>query len=34
MEPLWNSVIIGIAVIVLAIWSGSATVMEHRERPA
>jgi SPW repeat len=25
-----NSVIVGIAVVVLAVWSGSATVMEHR----
>ena len=32
--PLWNSVIIGFAVIALAIWSASATVTEHRQRLA
>jgi SPW repeat len=28
--PLWNSVIVGFVVIALAVWSGSATVTEHR----
>lgn len=32
--PLLNSVIVGFAVLVLAIWSGSATVTEHRHRAA
>jgi hypothetical protein len=32
--PLWNSVIVGFAVLALAIWSGSATATEHRHRLA
>jgi hypothetical protein len=31
LAALWNSVILGLIVLALSIWSGSATVMEHRE---
>jgi hypothetical protein len=32
MPRVWNSVIVGLAVIALAIWSGAATVTEHRHQ--
>lgn len=31
---LWNSLIVGIVIAVLAIWSGSATASERRQVPA
>jgi hypothetical protein len=32
--PLWNNLIVGIVVVVLAIWSGSATITDRRRAPA
>jgi SPW repeat len=34
VAPLWNSVIAGLVVLALAVWSGSATATEHRHRLA
>jgi hypothetical protein len=34
MPRVWNDVIVGIVVAGLAIWSGSATVSEHRHQVA
>lgn len=34
MPRVWNDVIVGIVVAALAIWSGSATVSEHRHQVA